>query len=317
MMLRYIIKKIFQLIPVLLVATILIFAMIKASGLNPVLATLGGGRISQEVLNNKMAKYGLDQPLPLQYLYWLKNILTGNFGSSIKYKTDVVNLIKESVPVTSGLVLISFVIAQITAVLLGVLAAVKQNTIVDKIITVVTLLFFSTPVFFSGILIIFFLADFVPNYAFTGSYNNFGEYLLRLAPAVLVLCFQQIALITKITRSSMIDQLNSDYILTLKAKGLSKSKIIFKHALKNGIIPVITIAGIQFGALIVGSVMVENLFSLPGLGRLLIQCILVGDATVVQGVTLIIVVVFLLTNLIVETLYALIDPRIRNDEAEA
>ena len=314
-MLRYILKKTVQLVPVLLVATILIFAMIKACGLNPVLATLGGGRLSQAVLENKMAKYGLDQPLPLQYLYWLKNVLTGNFGSSVKYKTDVLTLIKESLPVTLGLVLFSFFTAQITAVLLGILAAVKQNTIVDKGITILTLLFFSTPVFFSGILIIFFLAHFAPNYAFTGSYHNFREYLLRLAPAVLVLCFQQIALITKITRSSMIDQLNSDYILILKAKGLSRNKIIFKHALKNGIIPVITISGIQFGALIAGSVMVENLFSLPGLGRLLIQCILVGDAAVVQGVTLLIVAVFLLTNLIVETLYAVIDPRIRNYEA--
>lgn len=314
-MLRYIIKKIFQLVPVLLIATILIFVMIKSSGLNPVLATLEGGRISQEVLDSKMAKYGLDQPIPLQYVYWLKNVLTGNFGTSIKYKIEVVSLIKESIPVTAGLVLFSFTLAQITAVLLGVLASVKQNTAMDRIITIGTLLFFSTPVFFSGILVIFFLSNFAPNYAFTGSYNNFAEYLQRLAPAVLVLCFQQIALITKVTRSSMIDQLNSDYIMTLKAKGLSTRKIIFKHALKNGIIPVITISGIQFGALIVGSVMVENLFSLPGLGRLLIQCILVGDATVVQGITLIIVIVFLMTNLIVDSLYALIDPRIRNEEA--
>lgn len=314
-MTKYILKKIIQLIPVLFVSTILIFIMIKASGLNPVLATLGGGRLSQEVLNAKMAKYGLDQPLPIQYLYWLKNILSGNFGSSIKYKTEVLSLIKESVPVTFGLVFFSFIIAQITAILLGVVTAVKQNTMIDKIITVVTLLLFSTPVFFSGILVIYLLANFVPGYAFTGSYSNLKEYLLRLAPAVLVMCFQQIALITKVTRSSMIDQLNSDYILTLKAKGLSQKKIIFKHALKNGIIPVITISGIQFGALIVGSVMVENLFSLPGLGRLLIQCILVGDATVVQGITLIIVVIFLLTNLIVDVLYALIDPRIRNGEA--
>lgn len=316
-MAKYISKKILNLIPVVIISTIFIFFMVKASGVNPVLATTSGGRLTAESLQNKMAKYGMDKSLPMQYIYWLKNIFTGNFGESVQYKTSVSSLIQNSAPVTAGLAIISFIISQPIAILLGVLAAVKKNTIVDTIISVITLILFAIPIFFLSMLVILYITKNFPGYSYTGGYNSVGGYFTRIIIPALIISFHQIALVTKITRSSMIDQLNSDYVLTLKAKGLSKGKIIFKHALKNGIIPVITVSGIQFGAMIVGCVLVENIFSLSGLGKLMVQSVSVGDISVIQGIAMIIILVFLLSNLVVDLLYAVIDPRIRRGNENA
>lgn len=310
-MFKYVAKKLLNAIIVFLIATICIFAMVKAAGMNPVLATMGGGNLSAEALSDRMARYGLDKPILLQYVYWLKNILVGNFGESVKFKVAVSTLIADSAPVTIWLALSSFISSQIIALLLGIWAAVKRNTIVDHIITVITLVLFSVPVFFFGMLVILFLTNYMPEISYSGSITTFSGYIERLLPPVLIMASHEIALVTKVTRSSMIEQLNSDYVLTLKAKGLSRPKIIFKHALKNGIIPVITISGIQFGALIVGCVLVENIFSISGLGRLMVQSVSVGDISVIQGISILVILVFLVVNLLVDTLYALIDPRIR------
>lgn len=310
-MTKFILKKTGNAIIVFLIATICIFAMVKAAGLNPVLATMGGGNISAEALADRMQKYGLDQPVVLQYVYWLKNILLGNFGESVQYKVRVNKLIADGASITLVLALVSFTVSQIVALLLGIWAAVRRNTIVDRIITILTLVLFSVPIFFFGMLIILFITKFLPNVSYSGSVSGFSGYVERLLPPIIIMATHNIALVTKVTRSSMIEQLTSPYVLTLKAKGLSSRKIIFKHVLKNGIIPVITISGIQFGALIVGCVLVENIFSLSGLGRLMTQSVLVGDTSVIQGISLIVILVFLLANLLVDILYAVIDPRIK------
>lgn len=310
-MVKYFTKKIVHAILIFLIATICIFAMVKAAGLNPVLATMSGGNLSADALADRMARYGLDQPVVLQYLYWLKNILMGNFGESVKYKVAVNVLIADNAPITIWLALCSFISSQIIALLLGIWAAVKKSTIIDHVITIFTLLLFSIPVFFFGMLIILFMTNYMPDVSYSGSIHTFSDYVERLLPPVLIMASHEIALVTKVTRSSMIEQLNSDYVLTLKAKGLSNGKIIFKHALKNGIIPVITISGIQFGALIVGCVLVENIFSLSGLGRLMVQSVSVGDVSVIQGISILVILVFLVVNLLVDILYVLIDPRIK------
>ena len=316
-MARYIGKKTLNAILILIVATVCIFAMVKASGLDPVLATQKGGQISGEVLQAKMERYGLNRPLPLQYLYWLKNVIVGNLGESVKYKVPVASLLSESLPVTLGLVFASFLVSQLTAIILGVVAAVHRGKILDRLISVLTVLFFSVPVFFLGLLAIVALSKYFPGYSYTGSTEGILQYFQRIAVPVVVIATHEIALVTQITRSAMIKQLSSDYVLALRARGIPERVIIRKHALKNSLIPIITVAGIQFGALIVGGVMVENLFSLNGIGRLMVQCVTVGDVAVVQGIALIIIIAFLIANLAVDTLYAVIDPRVRIQEGAA
>ena len=308
---KYIGRRFINSIVILVVATICIFAMVKASGMNPVLATLQGGRLSETALQDKLEHYGLDKPVPLQYLYWLKNIVTGNFGESVKYKVPVTSLIQTSLPITLGLAIISFIVSQLLAITLGVISAVNRGKILDKIISILTVLFFSIPVFFLSLLYILIIAKHFPGYSYTGSFDTFGEYLNRITIPVIVIATHEIALVTKITRTAMIEQLSSEYILALKARGIPTRIIIWKHALKNSLVPVITIAGIQFGALIVGCVMVENIFSLNGIGRLMVQCVMVGDISVIQCIALIIIVTFLISNLVVDALYAVIDPRVR------
>ena len=308
---KYIGRRFINSIVILVVATICIFAMVKASGMNPVLATLQGGRLSETALQDKLEHYGLDKPVPLQYLYWLKNIVTGNFGESVKYKVPVTSLIQTSLPITLGLAIISFIVSQILAITLGVISAVNRGNIIDKIISILTVLFFSIPVFFLSLLYILIIAKHFPGYSYTGSFDTFGEYLNRITIPVIVIATHEIALVTKITRTAMIEQLSSEYILALKARGIPTRIIIWKHALKNSLVPVITIAGVQFGALIVGCVMVENIFSLNGIGRLMVQCVMVGDISVIQCIALIIIVTFLISNLVVDALYAVIDPRVR------
>ncbi|MBO4591194.1 MAG: ABC transporter permease [Eubacterium sp.] len=308
---KYIGRRFINSIAILIVATICIFAMVKASGMNPVLATLQGGRLSETALQDKLEHYGLDKPVPLQYLYWLKNIVTGNFGESVKYKVPVKSLIQTSLPITLGLAIISFIVSQILAITLGVISAVNRGKLIDKIISILTVLFFSIPVFFLSLLYILIIAKHFPGYSYTGSFNTFGEYLNRITIPVVVIATHEIALVTKITRTAMIEQLSSEYILALKARGIPTRIIIWKHALKNSLVPVITIAGVQFGALIVGCVMVENIFSLNGIGRLMVQCVMVGDISVIQCIALIIIVTFLISNLVVDALYAVIDPRVR------
>lgn len=309
-MTRYIVKRLLNAALILIVATIGIFAMVKASGLNPVLATLQGGRMSEEILNQKLERYGLSQPLPLQYIYWLKNIITGNFGESVKYKIAVSSLVGKSLPVTLGLVVISFIFSQIIAILLGVLSAVYKGRLIDRVITIMTILFFSIPVFFLSLVFVVIISKYFPGYSYTGATDTLSEYLKRIIVPVIVIATHEIALVTKITRAAMIEQLESDYALALRARGIPKRIIIWKHALKNSLIPVITIAGIQFGALIVGCVMVENIFSLNGIGRLMVQSVTVGDIAVIQCIAIIVILTYLISNIVVDTLYAVIDRRI-------
>ena len=309
-MTRYIGKKLINAIVILIIATIGIFAMVKASGLNPVLATLQGGRMSEEILNQKLQKYGLDQPLPLQYLYWLKNIVTGNFGESVKYKVTVSSLVGKSLPITLGLSITSFIVSQIAAILFGVVSAVYKGKLIDRIISILTILFFAVPVFFLSLVFVVVISKYFPGYSYTGATDTLSQYLRRIIVPVIVIATHEIALVTKITRTAMIEQLESDYALALRARGIPKRVIIWKHALKNSLIPVITIAGIQFGALIVGCVMVENIFSLNGIGRLMVQSVSVGDIAVIQCIALIVILAFLIANIVVDTLYAVIDKRI-------
>ena len=296
-MVRYIGKRLLQIIPIFFVVSVLIFALVRMSPTEPITVILGGKQSTQAAVQAAQEKFHLNESIVKQYFRWMMGMFHGDFGQSYKFQQSVGSMITERIPVTLGLVGFSSIIGIAIAIPAGVLCAVKKNTWVDRIISIITIVLVSCPVFLVCILMILFLTQ-MPGVNFTGTYTNVHEYLERILLPSVALSFGMLALVSRVTRTSMI-------------KGISKKQIIFKHAFKNAIIPVITVMSIQIGAMVVGSVLVENVFALPGLGSLLINAINTSDYPIVQSVMLLLVAVFLILNLIVDIIYAIIDPRIR------
>ena len=310
-MFKYIMKRLLQLVPILFIVSVIIFSMVRLSNIDPVSLIVGSKRSTPEIIAQVKEKYNFNKPLPVQYGIWLSDLLKGDMGDDYKNKQSIASLISQSLPVTAGLVLFSSIIALLVAVPIGIITAVRKNTWIDKCLSIITLVFVSAPGFLTGIIMILVFSHIAPSFSFTGSFSTFGEYIQRLAMPSLVLAFGMIALISRITRSSMIEEHQSSYRLTATAKGLPSRIVILKHCLKNALIPVITVFGIQIGTLISGAVIVENVFSLSGVGSLLINGINDGNYPVVQDVTIILVAIFLFLSLLVDIIYAAIDPRIR------
>jgi peptide/nickel transport system permease protein len=310
-MLRYVLKRIATLIPLLAAVSIIIFGMLRLTAIDPVTAILGGAQTTAEEIRNIRAKFHLDESLPRQYLRWIAGFFRGDLGLSFRYQQKVSDLVADRLPVTLGLVVFGSIFSTAMAIPTGVACARRRDTWVDRLLSGLSLILVSSPVYLVSILFILFLSAFAPWIPFTGSYSSFGEYLIRIIPPSLALAFGMMALMARVTRNEMIKQLDSPNVQTAIAKGLSPREVVWGHAFKNAAIPLITIGGLQFGFLIVGSVLVEIVFSLPGLGSLLVGSIQNSDYPIAQGVTLLLVTVFLLINLIVDLLYAAIDPRIQ------
>lgn len=315
-MVRYIGKRLLQIIPIFFVVSVLIFALVRMSPTEPITVILGGKQSTQAAVQAAQEKFHLNESIVKQYFRWMMGMFHGDFGQSYKFQQSVGSMITERIPVTLGLVGFSSIIGIAIAIPAGVLCAVKKNTWVDRIISIITIVLVSCPVFLVCILMILFLTQ-MPGVNFTGTYTNVHEYLERILLPSVALSFGMLALVSRVTRTSMIKELKSKYVETAEAKGISKKQIIFKHAFKNAIIPVITVMSIQIGAMVVGSVLVENVFALPGLGSLLINAINTSDYPIVQSVMLLLVAVFLILNLIVDIIYAIIDPNGTVSEASA
>lgn len=307
---KYILKRFLQIIPIFFIVSIIIFAIVRMSPTDPITVILGGKKATDAAIAAVKVKFNFDKPVVVQYLLWMKGVFTGNFGISYKYQQGVTDMIVGRLPITAGLIAFSSLIGILIAIPAGILCAVKKNTLADRGISIVMIILVSCPVFLTSMLMILVMSH-VSGAVFTGTYTNAREYIQRLAVPALALSFSMIALIARVTRTSMMKELKSNYVETATAKGISGTRIIFHHAFKNAVIPVITVGSIQIGAMIVGSVLVENVFALPGLGSLLISGINTSDYPIVQGITLLLVGVFLLINLLVDVLYAAIDPRIR------
>lgn len=310
-MLKYIFKRLLQLIPILMIVSIVIFYMVRLSNIDPVSVIIGDKRSTPEIIAQIKEKYNFNKPLIVQYFIWMNGLLHGNLGIDYKNKQEIASLIVSRLPVTAGLVFFSSFISIAVAIPVGILTAVRKNTYVDKILSIITLVLVSSPGFLTSVFLIIAVSSISPQFAFTGTFNTLSEYIQRMIFPSLALSFGMIALISRVTRSSMIQQHGAEYSLVATAKGLTDSSVVLKHCLKNAIIPVITIFGVQLGSLISGSVLVENVFSLAGIGSLLINGINEGNFPVVQDITLMLVTVFLLLSLIVDVVYAMIDPRIR------
>ncbi|MBO5520230.1 MAG: ABC transporter permease [Eubacterium sp.] len=310
-MVKYIGKRFIQMILILLAASVLIFCMVRIAPSDPIASMTKGKKISDETRQALVQQYHLDKSLPEQYVIWITGVVHGDFGDSFDYKRPVSSLIGERLPTTLQIVLMSAVLALLIAIPIGIICAVKMNTWLDRFLSILTLIFVASPVFLTAIILMIVFALKLKMFPTFGVGKSFVENLYYLFLPSLALSMNMVALIARITRSNMIEQLNSNYTTTAVAKGIPYRKIVLKHCLKNAVIPVITVSSIQVGSMIIGAVLVENVFALGGIGDILISSIKSSDYPVVQSITLLMVALFVIINLIVDIVYALIDPRIR------
>lgn len=292
---------------VLAVVSVLIFAMVRLTPSDPVASMTQGKNVSETTKQQLREHYHLDKSGPEQYLIWISGIPRGELGESYQYKQQVGNLIGERIGTTLALVLLSSVLAIAIAIPVGVVSAVKKNTWLDKLLSVVTLILVASPVFLTALVLMLVFA--LKLRWFPAIYQGSG--LREMILPAIALAMNMVALTSRITRTSMIEQLSSDYIQAATAKGLPRRRVILTYALKNAMIPIITVTSIQVGTMLVGAVLVESVFAMGGLGDLLISGIKSADYPVVQSVTLLLVFIFLCINLLVDILYAVLDPRIR------
>lgn len=304
-MYKFIIKRILMMIPVLIGISFIIFTIISLTPGNPAKLILGE-RASQEAINKLNDELGYNDPFLVKYFNYLKEAFTGNFGNSYKSGLRVIDEIMYRFPTTLILAVMVVIISIVISIPLGVIAAVKKGSFFDGTSMVVALLFTAMPSFWLGLLLILGLSLKLDLFPVTGS-ETFAHFIL---PA-LTLSAGNIAMILRMTRSSMLEVVRQDYIRTAKAKGADNKLIIYKHALKNALIPVVTAVGVNFGYTLGGSVLIESVFGMKGLGTLLLTAIRTKDVPVVMGSVLFMSFAFSIVTLIVDISYGYIDPRIK------
>jgi peptide/nickel transport system permease protein len=310
-LIRYVFKRFLSLIPILLVVSAVIFFLIRLTPSDPMASITSGKRISDETRASLTAQYHLDQSLPRQYVIWISGVFRGDLGDSFKYRQPVAFLLAARLPTTIQLVLMSAVFALALAIPGGVVSAVNKDRILDRVLSALMICCVSSPVFLNAIVLMLIFSLRLRWFPAYGAGHGFWENLYYLALPAFALSLNMVALMGRITRDRMIGELKSNYALALTAKGTPFTRIVVSHCLKNTLIPVITVAGIQIGAMVVGAVLVENVFALGGIGALLIEGIQGSDYPLVQSIMLFLVTLFLALNLLVDAAYALIDPRIR------
>jgi peptide/nickel transport system permease protein len=316
-MIRFILQRIITFIPTLIGISILVFFIIRQIPGDAITAKLGAegsGELTAQQEAEYRAYFGLDKPLTQQYLEWIGGILQGNFGNSEVRREPVLVAILKTFPLTLELTIMALVIAMLIGLPIGILSATRPNSAIDFIVRTISLLGLSLPNFWMGTLIILVLSTVFHVLPDAGLSISFLENPLRnleqLFFPAFTLGFAFSASIMRTTRAVMLETLAQDYIRTARSKGLRERMVFIQHALRNGLLPIITLAGIEMGYLLGGSVLVEEVFALPGIGRLTYTAILQRDYALVQGAVLFIAFNFVLINLLVDFLYSIVDPRI-------
>ncbi|HEV8633103.1 MAG TPA: ABC transporter permease [Chloroflexota bacterium] len=311
-MASYVLRRLLLMIPVALLVTVIVFTLMRLSPGDPVLVYAGEER-DPESLAQIRRSLGLDRPLPFQYAAWLTRALQGDLGRSIRTRQSVLEAIAERLPATFMLGGAAVLLSVSVALVVGTLAAVKRNSALDLLATGFTLAGVSLPNFFLGLILILLFALVLRLFP-PGGYVRFDQdptgSLTRLVLPAITLASASMAVNVRQMRSSLLDVLSQDYIRTARAKGLRERAVIGKHALKNALIPVVTLIGLQIGAIIEGAVITETIFFWPGIGKLLVDSIAGRDYPVVQAVVMVSALSFMLTTLLVDLLYAYLDPRI-------
>jgi peptide/nickel transport system permease protein len=310
---RYILRRLLQMIPVLFLVSLIVFSLIHLTPGDPATSMLGE-EATPEAVAALRQKLGLDRSLPEQYVRWLGAVMQGDLGRSIRSNQPVSQAIMDRLPVTIELSLIAVLISLSIAIPTGIISAMRRNSAIDTTSTTVALLGVSLPNFFLAILLIFLFSlklGWLPPIGYTPFLDNPAENLKRMLMPAITLGTALAAIVMRMTRSSLLEVLDQDYVRTARAKGLTESSMVRRHALRNAMIPVVTVVGLQVGGLLGGAIITESIFVLPGIGRLLVDSIFQRDFPLVQGVVLFAALAFLLANLAVDLLYAFLDPRIR------
>jgi len=305
-MLKFTIRRIIHLVPTILGMMFILFTMLYFTPGDPATIALGE-EVSPEAIRAFHEEHGLDKPFFVQFGNYVWKVFTrADLGYSYSMKSEVSKEVFPRVPTTMKLAFSAVLFSTLLGIPLGIICAIRQYSLIDTIATLVTLFGISTPTFWTGMLFILAFSvhlGWLPSMGF----DSFSEMVLP----ILTLSGTSMAIIARMTRSSMLEVIKADYIRTARSKGQKESVIIFRHALPNALIPIMTIIGIQFGGLLAGSIVTEAIFSISGIGRLMIEAIKVRDYPVIQGGVLFISIAFSIVNLIVDLLYALVDPRIR------
>ena len=317
-MTTYIIRRLFIAVFVLVLVTLIVFFVMRLLPGDPLIIFMGRSAgissMSPEQLEYLRVQYGLDKPLMVQYVTWLAGIFRGDLGKSIYYHEDVGRLLRDRFPVTLHLGLSAYILSSVGGIVLGGLAAIRRGTWIDTLTTTLANIGITIPVFWLGYMMILLFGlklHWLPIAGYTSPREDFWLSTKQAIMPVICLAITGLAYIARQMRSSMLEVIRQDYIRTAWSKGLSERVVINRHALKNSLIPVITLLGIGIGMVFGGSVLVETVFAIPGIGRLLVQSVFAQDYVVVQSGTLIIATIIILSNLLVDISYGWLDPRIR------
>ncbi len=316
----YIVRRLVQAIPLLFGIIVVNFCLIHLAPGDPTITLVGEFQTSLEYIENVKRQYGLDKSLSAQLLIYIFNILKGDLGYSFSFKQPVINVILERVPATLLLMAVTIVVSTLFGVLFGVLSARKQYSKTDNVITVLSLLGYSLPVFWLGQMLLIVFSLKFPLFpaqgmeslrkSFTGL-AYWADVIHHLVLPAFALGMGYIAINTRFTRASMIEIMGQDFIRTARAKGLSDKRVTFKHALRNALLPLVTLTGLNLGFLLTGAVLTETVFAWPGLGRLMYDSIYARDYPVIMGMFIFISILVIMANLITDLFYSILDPRIR------
>ncbi|WP_439498647.1 ABC transporter permease [Bosea sp. (in: a-proteobacteria)] len=312
-MLRYVVRKLAQMLPVAFFVTVIVFALTNLLPGDPTVTILGE-QASAEQRAAVRVEYGLDQPAPLRYLTWIGRVAQGDFGRSLRTREHVSEMLSARVPVTLQLSFLSILIAVAIGVPAGILAARFRGTVIDVVASFVAMSSVAVPYFWMGILLIMLFSlklGWLPPSGHVRFFDDPAQNLRLMILPSLTIGTAFAALVMRQTRASMLQVLSLDYIRTARAKGLNEIVVVLKHALRNALIPVVTVIGLQIGALLGGAVVTETVFALPGLGRMLVDGIFQRDFPVIQGAILFIVIAVFTVNLLTDFIYRVFDPRVK------
>ena len=308
-----ILRRIMVAIPTLFLVMVFVFILQRLLPGDPLLVMAGEER-DPAVLEDLRKLYGFDQPLPMQFLIWMREVFSGNFGVSLRTSIPVTELIAQTLPVTIQLAVASIIIALLIGIPMGILAAVRKGTTVDYVASAVSLSGLSIPNFWLGIILILVVSvqlRWLPASGFVSVFDDPVEALRVTIMPAFVLGSGLAAALMRHTRSAMLEVLRLDYIRTARAKGLLPHTVILRHALRNALVPIVTLSTLLFGQLLAGAVLTEQVFTIPGFGKLIVDAVFNRDYGVVQGVVLCTAVAFIAMNLVADVLYILINPRLR------
>ncbi len=304
-MLKYLFRRLLVAIPVLLVTALLVFSSMHLAGGDPV-NLVAGPTAPKETRDAIRVRLGLDKPLPVQFALYMGNVLQGDFGRSIMNRQEVSKLIVEALPVTVELGVAAFALAYLLAIPLGIIAALNRNKFIDWFSMIIALIGVSMPGFWLGLILMYIFSLYLGWLPPIG----FGDFRSLIMPA-LALGLPRVGRIARYTRSSVLEVIGQDYIRTAQAKGLAESVVVLKHALRNAALPIISLIGLDLGYIIGGSVVIENVFARRGIGSMMLQAIFSRDFPVLQGAMFVLALAIILSNILADMTYMVVDPRIR------